>query len=186
MQDPSPVQGRGGQEVEQAQEQVDRPQPAKGAGSQRPAGVLGQHRQPYRGTADHTAGERADQGDDQLGGRLVTVALDPGQAAHEPQRDAVDLQFRPARRYGMCDLVHQDADQQGGSSQASRQPVGVLRVTRDIGGQARRGQEVGDQAGQSEQAPVDAHFDAPQVAQFEAVLQSRPPSRLPLGQCSPS
>ena len=132
---------------------------------------MGQHRQPYRGAADHAAGQGADQGDDQLGGGLVTVALDPGQAAHEPQRDAVDLQLRPARRHGMGDLVDQHADQQGGGRQASRQPVGVLRVARDVRGQARRGQEVGDQAGQSEQAPVDAHLDAPQVAQPQAVLQ---------------
>ena len=107
----------------------------------------------------------------ELSRRVPVVPFDPRDAPHEPQRDAVDVELGAAGGNSVGNLVDEHPGEQGNGRKYGSQPVSAGRVARYICGEPRSSQEVRDDGGEGEQAPVGPDLDSRQAAQLQAVLQ---------------
>ncbi len=164
--DATPVERRTRQQVEDGEHDVHHAQPRRHDGQQT-AGRL--HRvQPVRQreerAAEHHARRRSDRRDLQLRLRARSFVLQAGDAAEQPQRDALDLLAVALRDERVRELVGEDRREEQDGAEDPRREVGAVRVG-GHGREQRARERADDHHRDDEQAPVDAYLDPADAAQ---------------------
>src|SRR5439155_14529688 len=132
-------------------------------------------RDEHEGQSQRERDERTGNRDPELGTPAREGAAETGDAAEEPQRDALDLHALAPRLERVPQLVQkQRAEEEDGGREAHCQVV-ALRETGVLRGEDARDERPEDEREDDEPAPVDADPDSGDPAELNARLQVSAP-----------
>ena len=129
-QQPPAIQGKTGDEVENAQDQVDPGQVTHHYGDEGGAEIFQERAYPPEKRGQNKAGQRADDGNFKLGLGVAGLLGQAGNATENKQGDLRDVDAVVDGHQGVGDLVdhHRREEQQGGDK--ARYPVGLGSLSR--------------------------------------------------------
>ena len=168
------VEGRAGQEVEDGEDDVDDPEIDR---DRREQAAVGERRVEAECRGDEDCAEREAHGrardrDEELAARVGRFVAQAGDAAEEPQRDALDPLTPPQRDQCVRQLVGEDRGEEERGREHGRGPVGAARLRDEVGEDAGR-EGAGDHDADHEQAPVHADLDPAEPAEPDRRTQGR-------------
>ena len=120
--------------------------------------------------------------DEELAARVLGFVLEAGDAAEQPQGDAFDSLAAALRHERVRELVGEDRGEEQGGGEDGGRPVRPAGIGLEVGEHAR-GEGVGEQAADEQQAPVDTDLDAADAAEADGRGQTRVLSGLALQRC---
>ena len=134
------VEGRAGQEVEDGEDDVDDPEIDR---DRREQAAVGERRVEAECRGDEDRAEREAHGrardrDEELAARVGRFVAQAGDAAEEPQRDALDPLAPPQRDERVRQLVGEDRGEEERGREHGRGPVGAARLRDEVGEDAGR------------------------------------------------
>ena len=104
--------------------------------------------------------------DEELAARVLGFVLEAGDAAEQPQGDAFDPLAAALRDERVRELMGEDRGEEHGGGEDRGRPIGPAGVGFEVGEHAR-GEGVGEQAADEQQAPVDTDLDAADAAEAD-------------------